>query len=1027
MARKRPRLPWSRGATSAAADVSFFDSDPRRGPRPDSPEVSVFTPAEEAESHRRWKRAVLRERFSGPLSGAERLGFGLSAAALAALAIAEREAGTDEDADAGRRDDDAGIDPEGAAGVFAALKSAAMNGGANKPAVAAKPAGTAAHAFQDTDEDSAVANPISSRTDHGGFGARRFAAPRGGGAPLEGRAAGGAERVEVTVLRKAEQATGEAAARAPLPSDGAASAAVRAPGEAQAVTMAIAMAFELPEVREDRPAAETKGANGAAPRANQAQASAEAAAAQAKAKDAPPAAEAKADARPGPAVEAAVREKAGDAPSAAAGAKNTADHGRGAAEAPGRAKAGDGGGATGTAAVSEAGADRKGSAAEAPVEVVEAKAKDVASTVGAEAGLGHKPAKVLAQARAVEIEVLETKAAVTDRGAADPHGTAKAKDAPLVVEAKAEAAHQTTAQAPEQTAAKVVPGVVETGAVQPNGSVLTSALSQTKATNAPAAAATAEKAGAAHGPADALPAAQAAKAPAPAEKAAQQQLQGSAVEAPIPDKKAAPASGEAKVETALQPATVRDASAAGNRTDPNRSTIEASEPAAKDTATVVATKTDAGRDHVQAPGQVKAAEVLPAAPDAKAGQAPGAPAEVVATQTKAKDSLAAGTKSDPGHASAETSVQAAPKDAFPAAAETKVGLDHPGPPEAAKPGKAAEALPAAGPKLVQELDTQAEAPSGKASTKDVPAVTTVEADLAHRQAEPTGPTKAAQTVAAVAAADPPKAEQAPAPPPPPVEPAGPAKAAQTVAEPAGPAKQAALPAQAYESAPHGDVSVKPVPAVLPVLDTLAIDFKDAWTAGQEASGPSQSYALPTGKAAAPILHVTDLMGTTGAEQGKATVLPAESGLPKGGTIALVPDASGGKGVPETVSVNGNASLPAQKATDATPAGTAVQEATKVGPDHATPAKTVAVPPGDAAVVAGGAVLPSPVVQEKTVGQALTLDEALAVLSGAASSDGAHQGAGPMGKGSALEHLNPYAPALDGALPPSVPHHDTMLF
>ena len=92
MARNRTRWFWTRERQAAAEpDAPFFEDAAKWRPRPDSPEVSLFTPAEEAESHRRWRRAMLRERLRGPVTEAERLGLGLSAAALAALAAAERQ------------------------------------------------------------------------------------------------------------------------------------------------------------------------------------------------------------------------------------------------------------------------------------------------------------------------------------------------------------------------------------------------------------------------------------------------------------------------------------------------------------------------------------------------------------------------------------------------------------------------------------------------------------------------------------------------------------------------------------------------------------------------------------------------------------------------------------------------------------------------------------------------------------------------------------------------------------------------
>src|SRR5918993_3714781 len=95
-------LRWTGRNSAAGADASFFEGAAKWRPRPDSLEVSVFTPAEEAESHRRWKGALFRERFRGPVSEAERLGIGLSAAALAALAAHEQASGVD---DAGEVDE----------------------------------------------------------------------------------------------------------------------------------------------------------------------------------------------------------------------------------------------------------------------------------------------------------------------------------------------------------------------------------------------------------------------------------------------------------------------------------------------------------------------------------------------------------------------------------------------------------------------------------------------------------------------------------------------------------------------------------------------------------------------------------------------------------------------------------------------------------------------------------------------------------------------------------------------------------
>ncbi|MBD0273680.1 MAG: hypothetical protein ICV73_17345, partial [Acetobacteraceae bacterium] len=272
----------------------------------------MFTPAEEAESHRRWRRAVLRERLTGPLSGAEQLGFGLSAAALTALVALEERSGADAEADRRTRDEG-----EEAGEVFVALKSAAMGRANDKPALVGKPVG-AAQAVPDTGGDHAFSTPVSSRSDNG-LGVRRAAA-RGSGAPPEGRVAGGAERADFAPLRKADQAPGET--RAPQLAEGA-SFVLRAQVEAEVASMAIAMAAALPEVREDQDEAEAKG-TGTKP--GQGQTSPEKPSAQAK--DAPPAAEAKADQRQGPAVEASGRDKVGVASAVVVEARTVSDQGR---------------------------------------------------------------------------------------------------------------------------------------------------------------------------------------------------------------------------------------------------------------------------------------------------------------------------------------------------------------------------------------------------------------------------------------------------------------------------------------------------------------------------------------------------------------------------------------------------------------------------------------------------------------------------------------------------------------------------
>ncbi len=501
MARNHTHLPWSRGTPATGADASCFGYEPRRWPRPDSPEVSIFTPEEEAESHRRWRRVMLRERLSGPVSETERLGLGLSAAALASLAGLDERSSDDGEAE-GEFGPHRHDDPEGAGEVFAALKSAAMGRAANKHPLAAKPVGTT-NASLAIGEDDAFSNPVSNRTDNG-FGARR-AAPRGSGSPLEGRVGGGTERSsDVTVLRKVEPAPGEA--RAPLPAaEG--TAALRGAFGAEVATVAIAMAADLPEVRGERHQGEAKGANGAAAKANQGQAQAEASSGHAKAKDAPPPAEARAEQRQGPAPEAAGRDKAGDAP-VAVEARVVADQGRaGAAEAPSRAKANDA--AAAAAAVSEAGADRKG-------------------------------------------------------GAAEAHGPAKIEGAPLAQDAKAGAARH-AAETPEQALAKSIPATAGPEADRGHGPALAEAPGQAKGT--PLAAIAEKAAVGAHGPA--APPVQAVKAadlPAAGVKAGQA-LDGTA-EALTQGKKVIPAFGETKADPAHQQANAKDVGAAGAKADP---------------------------------------------------------------------------------------------------------------------------------------------------------------------------------------------------------------------------------------------------------------------------------------------------------------------------------------------------------------------------------------------------------------------------------------------------------------------------
>ena len=202
MARNRTRWFWTRERQAAAEpDAPFFEVAAKWRPRPDSPEVSLFTPAEEAESHRRWRRTMLRERLRGPVTEAERLGLGLSAAALAALAAAERQSREGAEFDE-QRDDGSGDVGE----VLRAMKSAAASQAEKEP-VTSKAAPGPAQAFVDgTGGETAVSRAGASRTDNG-LSARR-PAPRGSGSPLESRGAGGGERADgsggVAVLRKPE-------------------------------------------------------------------------------------------------------------------------------------------------------------------------------------------------------------------------------------------------------------------------------------------------------------------------------------------------------------------------------------------------------------------------------------------------------------------------------------------------------------------------------------------------------------------------------------------------------------------------------------------------------------------------------------------------------------------------------------------------------------------------------------------------------------------------------------------------------
>lgn len=77
---------WSRSGSEP--DVSFLEEVDRAEAarhRPAAPSPSRLTEREEAESHARWNRAKLKEKFRGPVTPGETLALGLGAATLAAF------------------------------------------------------------------------------------------------------------------------------------------------------------------------------------------------------------------------------------------------------------------------------------------------------------------------------------------------------------------------------------------------------------------------------------------------------------------------------------------------------------------------------------------------------------------------------------------------------------------------------------------------------------------------------------------------------------------------------------------------------------------------------------------------------------------------------------------------------------------------------------------------------------------------------------------------------------------------------
>lgn len=446
MARNRIRLPWTHGWFTAGRDASFFEEGTGRRSSPSS-QAYFFSPVEEAQSHARWNRALLREKFRGPVSGTEQAAFGISAAAVAALADFDEEP---------RRE-----------GPFDETHVAAVASGASLPIKDGKAAALgqgekatakgaySAHPFLETAGEDPFSNPVSNRADGGvGAGARRMAA-RGSGAPLESRIPG-AERGDTVAARKAESAPGEA--RAPGVPEGA--PVIRGPAEANAIGVAAAAFIEVApeEAREVVNATAPKAANAA--KADGARVPADAAAA-AKAKDAPSAAAAKADERRIAVEEARGGEQAEGLPASVAEAK--ANAGR-SGEAPGgRAKTND-------AVVEqiECGAERAADEEAGPANV-----KDVPSIGGTASGSDVKPAKTIAPTK--EVEVVKAEPAARSAEAATG---AKGKDSPSLAEAKVDA-RRDHAEALEQTQAKFAAATVLTDGIPAFGAA--AALDRVKA------------------------------------------------------------------------------------------------------------------------------------------------------------------------------------------------------------------------------------------------------------------------------------------------------------------------------------------------------------------------------------------------------------------------------------------------------------------------------------------------------------------------------------------------------------------
>ena len=412
--RTHSRLPWPSGRSGGEMDASFFETDSKAWPRPDSPEVSVFTPEEEAESHKRWQRAKFAERFRGPMAGTDALGFGISAASIAALAGLGQ--GVPEEGESGDAPEAVARHGKGQGDDAPGARKTVFAGDLEKPAVTSKSGGSATQVFLDSGADAVFANPLSSRAD-AGFTVRR--APRGSSAPFDGRVAAGSgtERgTDAAQVRKAESAASEA--KGPLVGDSGAGA-LRAPMDAAgAVGVALVMRPEAPEharAEEREQVAAAKGAN-ALP-ADQ-QHAAVVAASEPKAA-ASQAAAVRAEARPA--------DPEGDGQGRTADAAVVSD-----TKASGFAKGeGSAAGTRGEARETAAHGDRveESRVGDAPDAAV-MKAKEAAEADDAD-GQGHAKPLATDGARTKDASPVESKADA-GRGTMDTTGSGKAKEAPSV-------------------------------------------------------------------------------------------------------------------------------------------------------------------------------------------------------------------------------------------------------------------------------------------------------------------------------------------------------------------------------------------------------------------------------------------------------------------------------------------------------------------------------------------------------------------------------------------------------------------